>query len=855
MMKSSFKKLAFVMALAMVVSAMAPAATASAAEALGIVLQDDATWTVLETDEAEVGATVDYRYKGAPKNYKELDPTWASSDETVATVDKNGLVTTLKAGETVISISLSNGQKGEVTLTVGEIANTYTVKQINHNKVVLTFVESVDFTADDVTVNKLFDGEEVFWPIQNVKVAGNTIEFETYVNYEDGEEYIVRVGAEDEGTTYTTTIGDVTSVKLAYGTTKNALGDIVYPNKAYTNGEDGDDLTVYLSAQLYNKADVNVTKYYTTDDVVFDLAEDNEDIMLDNYSGEMTFYKVGVAGVITATYTYYDEEGVQHDIRSAATPVVSEKAPAYGIKKIDGWALVAEDEDNYWDINWNNHEIKAEDDARKGQYIVVKFTDTNGNQFITAPSDTFAALPWGMYYADDANYDFADKGNYLTFVSSNTNKLLVSEYDGEVTTADKAKVAVILSLHNYDSEKEDFFVKNVSAFQVNVAAKRKVSSVALNKNSTTVITASNEPGFTQTKVEAYVLDQYGDKWYENTSLKFSTTVEGAPAIENATYKAADGKAEFTVDGAWFTDLNKQTVNYTVQELKKYNTTTLKVVVKNPKYDATDIKVTSYTLSVGDTDMTGYDWDKWSTDDKTAKVNYFELSNSIEVGHKNNVTLIASAGALVIPEGTAAKGAQYVVIYDSNGNVVPASGSGVSVVNGQSAYVVEVQSGQYEVRVAEKNSNGIMSYAPTGTYTAKVLEIRDFNKGVAVFKTKYDKTFNVFNNNQYPVLKKQEKVDVSVTLAAADFEGKTYEQKMAAAIKKVVKEAFSMKLRGNDWGYAVGDIAKVDYKINEGTNSVIIRSVTFNVPLTSGNGCYQYKLTLNRAVDVELVKGQ
>ena len=71
MMKSFFKKLAFVMALAMVVSAMAPAATAKAAdvEKLGICLQDDTTWTAKETFEMTEGAEPqDFKFAGAPAN-------------------------------------------------------------------------------------------------------------------------------------------------------------------------------------------------------------------------------------------------------------------------------------------------------------------------------------------------------------------------------------------------------------------------------------------------------------------------------------------------------------------------------------------------------------------------------------------------------------------------------------------------------------------------------------------------------------------------------------------------------------------------------------------------------------------
>ena len=77
MMKSFFKKLAFVMALAMVVSLAAPADTASAAEEkkpLAIAYQEGSVITALNL--AEVGDEEDLRFVYAPANWKELDIIW-----------------------------------------------------------------------------------------------------------------------------------------------------------------------------------------------------------------------------------------------------------------------------------------------------------------------------------------------------------------------------------------------------------------------------------------------------------------------------------------------------------------------------------------------------------------------------------------------------------------------------------------------------------------------------------------------------------------------------------------------------------------------------------------------------------
>ena len=109
MMKSFFKKLAFVMALAMVVSMAAPAATtASAASDLKIAYQNGKGYGITELNIAEVGATEDLKFLGAPSNWKELGATWTSNNEAVATVDQNGVVTAVAEGTAVIALQIGS---------------------------------------------------------------------------------------------------------------------------------------------------------------------------------------------------------------------------------------------------------------------------------------------------------------------------------------------------------------------------------------------------------------------------------------------------------------------------------------------------------------------------------------------------------------------------------------------------------------------------------------------------------------------------------------------------------------------------------------------------------------------------
>ena len=102
MMKSFFKKLAFVMALAMVVSLAAPAAAkAVAANELKIAYQNGSAITELNI--AKVGNVEDLKFLGA-KTWENV--VWTSSDETVATVNNKGEVTAVAAGTADITVTV-----------------------------------------------------------------------------------------------------------------------------------------------------------------------------------------------------------------------------------------------------------------------------------------------------------------------------------------------------------------------------------------------------------------------------------------------------------------------------------------------------------------------------------------------------------------------------------------------------------------------------------------------------------------------------------------------------------------------------------------------------------------------------
>jgi len=661
MMKSFFKKLSLVMALAMVVSLVAPAGSAFAAEA-GIALQGKKT--TVEAIDVEVGGdVVDLCFLGAPADWKSTFK-WTPGDETIASVDKAGKVTGLKAGETTVTITAGadGSYKHTVKVTVTEPVdvNAFEAKQKSHITFDVNFNKEVSYSkAEDVYLYRVFDTEDgdvyAVWAVRKATLSADkkTLTVEPYVQFGDGERYLVAFqdienqlnkGDDLKGINYdefTTYIGEIDNVKISW-TSYDEDGVKLADKKAYTNGEDAEyDVEVKLSAQLYS-GDVNLTEIYKNDGYL-EYTLINEDAIADYAvlsDDTLVFTKSGIPATVKAVYTFEKADGEEGKAESPVETIVSEMLDPLTIEYVEKWSFV--DKDGKVDWSKVDHDVRAGKTAK----IALLVKDNRGGQWETTDVANNDKIP--QFGTGDT------EGMTLHFYSTDNDHFLISDvensYLGEVETYIKMKKAVVyVALHDeklleeYDTD----FVGNIGACVMNITDPAELDDAVVYatdgktvKTSVTLVTnAVTDPlntdrfvkEFTTASFIVKLLDQ-DDAVYNYTTdpvltdttveFKMSTTnkdlredfeatgtgVEGLQIIDNG-----DGTASLDVDAVALNDATtSSTITVTItatqydEEGEKIDSakTTFKVYLRDPElYDDEDTDLAGW--NIGDVKTTSW----------------------------------------------------------------------------------------------------------------------------------------------------------------------------------------------------------------------------------------------------------
>jgi hypothetical protein len=863
-MKSFFKKLAFVMALAMVVSLAAPAGSAMAAETLNMTVQGTVD-VITEYRLEKVGDTVDFQFWKAPSNWK-TDFAWASDNEAVATVDQNGLVTAVAEGTANITVTVVGSYVGAVKVLVGEekVELAYEAVQVNHNTVDFVFNKNVEYAAGDVTLTKMYGDYPINWPVSAFACKDNKVTISTYVDFEDGDKYIVKIGAEDEGTAFTTTIGAVDEIKVTWkstGLAKEEAGVAYAPLD-----EDDTEIPVYLAYELFaNGVNVTKAKKYADGEIAFDLAVENDKVDIDESVLYFEDYTAAYA-VVVPSFTY---EGAEDDVTFKGAEVVigATPVPQYGISSLVAWSIVkaGDDKVTWYGVN-DKKGFPLFDDANKDHTLVALVQDNLG-KYYAFPSDALDGIAADKYKYNNADVlDFANIGDTdddaedyrLEFKSTNDNTLFVGNDDGSITTIVDKKTSVLVSLYDENEDGDEYLVRHLAALTVDIDAQRKIDDIKVNVKFSELPFVVNENGSTKGIVEVQVVDQYGANIAAN-GLEVKTTVDkdGFSAKTLTATDKGNGKYEIEVDGADYsylknagTEKEKEIVLAKTTYSVKVKDTGVKdefvVKVAEPKYNADGtIKVEEVKASAATINQTIADSSKLGDLVKTITVN--EFSNDLNVGVKNdNITLLTKGNAflkdgkgdLAVTSAQAEVGDVFVVVYGPNGEAIG------------SDMVKEAEAGKYtftsyatkSVNVASGSAIDVMDYKATGTYTVKVYTItREYESKVSKCDVETT-TFDLSRSNPVVALKKQDVVDLT--------------DEGAIDLETLVTSAFSFKFGGNDLAEDKAFFTDINYKYNADAGRVYIYSVKVYAPLNNGNDTVYFDagtVTINKYVEVEALE--
>ncbi len=333
-MRSFSKKLAFVLAAAMVLTGFAPAAQAKAADDFSLNRTSYILYTSTESVNHHGSDTLadglygnvekfDFNLKNAPADWATAYTyKWASSKEAVATVATGGLVTAKSVGVTEISCTITEKATGKVAAT---LKATVTVKA-NAAEVEIEAADGVDYDGAEVApgtkidFNRTMADQDGNW--SNIKGKYVTDEIRWVVSPADKgvtvdqSNGVVTVGADADGEY--TVYAEAYQSKMYNQTTAssnkvvfnvNAAKELEIEQTAVTK------FTIDLGTAVDSIGEVTVTRLYPTATAVYeypmgvkaatlnDKDKSKVNVELFNNLADNTNYVVTVAGFEPKTFT------------------------------------------------------------------------------------------------------------------------------------------------------------------------------------------------------------------------------------------------------------------------------------------------------------------------------------------------------------------------------------------------------------------------------------------------------------------------------------------------------------------------------------------------------------------------
>jgi Bacterial Ig-like domain (group 2). len=535
MKKNFFKKLAFVLAFALVITSIAPVGTKASAATKAPTLNTTGKVILLNGD-----ATYDFNIKNKPAK---VTAKWSSSNKSIATVNASGLVTAKKIGKVIISAKVGT-KTLKATVVVKENAETVTITNVPTAAVKIG--EKVDLNRKYTTVTGGKTTDITKWEVTDANGNATITSAGIFTATAAGKYTVVASTYQSK----TATVATATSAPVTI-TVQNSIASFKAVSSTKFNVAFDSAVT---STAL---ADYTLTNVATSSKVVLKaatLAADKKSIVLESYSAlvsgqtykltakvdstdmsaELAFVKGSVAKIVGSnqlvlkntaskvTYTVYDENGL--DITDDTS--VSFESTA-GTFPSSGKILLGDGVVSYVTVVYNNYTTGAE--VRSNQFTVTgsaSIPSTFDSYTIAAtqsavwssPSSSIAKGATGKYIHVRITDQYgvtktATNGTDVKFESLDPSVIVVDSLTGELTT-----VAVGTGYIKIISASDSTVYKVVP---VTVKAASYAASIAVTyvgNGSLTGVTATNNAGAT-----IKVLDQYGDSYAPAGGNSFTIT--------------------------------------------------------------------------------------------------------------------------------------------------------------------------------------------------------------------------------------------------------------------------------------------------------------------------------------------
>lgn len=726
MKKNFIKKLAFVMASALVVSGTAPAAQAGAA-LKDVKLNKTSKNLYLNADnQTSTSNKFNFDYKNLGKK-ADYTVKWSVEDSSVVKLAKGGVVTAKKVGTTSVYCKITKKSTGksvtlEATVNVKANAASVAITNVPENNTMLVGVAN-DFNRTMKSVEGKKATDKTAWEIVGENTAGASVDSKGVVTATKTGEFTLKASTYQSKATKATptatnevTIKVVTDTVEAKQTTLNKF-DVTFLSdvsktvtkenlelyrvvntsevkevvKDITFNTDGTVATVELFNTLGNDTkyivkvkDMTDRDFTATIGDVTDMAITSTTavfggpaavkVALYNAQGvDITtadlLARVDLSLVDTTTNAYLDSANKEITIFNEGDKVPV-KATFHTWKYDDaGTETIIERTAVITGVNASSVTVGSE-----AEYDIIKTTDgeswwSTTNKLAAEDGDRTLLV---RFKKSDGSYENATFANGYTFKSSNENTLMINEFTGALYPTKAGSAQVLVYKDN----------KVITAVPIEIVAKRSLTTFALNNPDVTVSNSANI-GTNDTVTVGYTAkDNLGE------DIAVTVEVEGLANVGN------NGNS-LTFDGSTFAN---GTYSYRITAKDANNVTRTQVfrlAVQAPS--ATTPAYYRVVLNTNNVDL-AID-SNTNVDNKNVTVTLFGYANN---GVANYVATGAEFSYVISKDGTTVQSGTFTDADANNGAVT------FDTIDVAGGFYTKVATGTYKVVVTDVTANKVVN---------------------------------------------------------------------------------------------------------------------------------------------------